>query len=131
MIIVDTSALIAILFREPEEDIFMNLLLGDGSAEVAAPTVLETMMVMHRASGAAGRDEVESLLAEVGIQIRSWDEGHLAAAHDAFVRYGKGSGHPAQLNFGDCIAYALARTLDAPLLFKGDDFARTDVRAAL
>ena len=130
MIVVDTSALVAIIFREPEGDAFLNLLFETEEAIIAAPTVLEAVIVVRRRRGEAGRGTVEALIAETGIRVEAWGQTHLAAAQEAFTRFGKGQNHPAKLNFGDCVTYALARTLNAPLLFKGDDFARTDIRVA-
>ena len=77
-----------------------------------------------------GRDMAEALLARFNIAVVPWTDDHAGIAADAFLRFGKGR-HPANLNFGDCMAYALAKSLDAPLLFKGDDFSKTDVKSAL
>lgn len=87
-------------------------------------------MVMGGRYGRDGIDELNLLIEANGIEVISWT-GELAdAAAEAFLRFGKGL-HPAKLNFGDCMAYALAKSLDAPLLYKGDDFAKTDIRSAL
>ena len=71
------------------------------------------------------------ILSRPGIRIEPWTDRHADIAQDAFTRYGKGQGHPAQLNFGDCMSYALAKSLDMPLLYKGGDFALTDIRSAI
>ena len=131
MIVVDTSVLIAILFKENDTAAFVKILANDHDCVTAAPNMLEAIMVAQRVFGIEARAEIETLLAGTSIRVVAWGPECLAAAHDAFVRYGKGSGHAAQLNFGDCMSYALARSLDAPLLFKGDDFAQTDIRSAL
>ncbi len=98
---------------------------------ISAANVLESMQVALTKLGESGRHRVEILLVESGIDIAAFDQEQLGFAIDAFIRFGRGSGHPAKLNFGDCMAYALAKSLDAPLLFKGDDFAKTDIRSAL
>lgn len=77
-----------------------------------------------------GRNMAEALLARFNISVVSWNDSHASIAADAFVRFGKGR-HDAKLNFGDCMSYALAKSLDAPLLYKGDDFSKTDIKSAL
>ncbi len=132
MIVVDTSALIAIYLREADADLFERALFASRTALIAAPTALEFMMVAQSrrpAASVAGSPDI--LLTRPGLLIEPWTERHLGIAKIAFARFGKGQGHPAQLNFGDCISYALAKSLDAPLLFKGEDFARTDIRSGL
>lgn len=129
MIVVDTSALIAILFGEPEARSFAEVIRTQDVALVAAPTLLEFVMV----AGGRARSgmEADELLSRLGLKVVGWDERHLAIARDAFRRYGKGQGHGAALNFGDCMAYAVAAAANCPLLYKGDDFARTDISPAL
>lgn len=133
MIVVDTSALIAIYFREAEAPQFEQALFDARQAVIAAPTALEFIMVgqgnVLRRPKPTG--EPDALLSRPGLRIEPWTDYHLTVARNAFARFGKGQGHPAQLNFGDCMAYALAKSLDAPLLYKGDDFACTDIRAAI
>ena len=130
MIVADTSAIAAIFFREPEADLFERRFFGPSSVMVAAPTALEFLLVAG-GQRARSRSDGPALLDSLGCIIVPWTDQHRATAHAAFLRFGKGRGHPAQLNFGDCMSYALARSLNAPLLYKGDDFARTDIRPAL
>lgn len=127
MIVVDASAVIAILQAEPEADRFLAILIEESEPVMAAPTLFETKMVAAR--NPDGADDVDRLLRSTGIQVTSWGEDHVSHAFDAFARYGRGR-HRAALNFGDCMAYALAKSLDAPLLFKGGDFAATDITPA-
>lgn len=124
--IVDTSALIAVLRREPEADRFIDRLLATSEVRISAGTLLEIRIVAERDGGSA---ELEELQATLGIEVVPVDARQVDLAFDGFRRFGKGR-HPAALNFGDLFAYALARAMDEPLLFKGDDFNRTDVKAA-
>ena len=124
--IVDTSALIAVLRREPEADRFIDRLLATSEVRISAGTLLEIRIVAERDGGGA---ELEELLATLGIEVVPVDARQVDLAFDGFRRFGKGR-HPAALNFGDLFAYALACAMDEPLLFKGDDFNRTDVKAA-
>lgn len=130
VIVVDTSALIAILWEEAEAESFTRVIFESRSSLIAAPSVLEFFMVAGRQ---ASRPNIapQDIVGRPGIVIQPWTERHLTIARDAFSRYGKGQGHPAQLNFGDCISYALAKAENAPLLYKGGDFALTDIRAAV
>ncbi|MGU3539095.1 type II toxin-antitoxin system VapC family toxin [Methylobacterium sp. A54F] len=127
MIVVDSSAFAAILFHEPEAERLSGILALAEPRYMAAPTYLECAIVASRRED--GRRLLDAWLDARGITIHPLDEALARRAADAFARYGKGR-HPAGLNFGDCFAYALATALDAPLLYKGDDFARTDVVAA-
>jgi ribonuclease VapC len=122
--IVDTSALIAVLRHEPEADGFVELLLASSAVRVSAGTLLETRIVAERDGGTA---DLAELLQAIGVDVVPVDARQVDLAFDGFRRFGKGR-HPAGLNLGDLFAYALARALDAPLLFKGNDFARTDVK---
>lgn len=130
MIVVDSSAVIAILLRERESAGFAVILSTVEAAIIGAPTLLETYQVAKGKLGDAGRREVDALVRNFAVKIESWTAEHLVTAANAFDAFGKGSGHPAKLNFGDCMSYALAKSLDAPLLYKGDDFAKTDIRSA-
>ncbi|MBT3069865.1 type II toxin-antitoxin system VapC family toxin [Rhodomicrobium sp. Az07] len=128
---VDSSALVAILRLEPDAKALLGALVAARGRVISALNVLETSLVL---AGREGDGSVfaplDAFIAEAGIEIVSFDAGQAAAARAAFLRYGKGR-HPAALNFGDCAAYALARSRGVPLLFKGDDFAKTDIAAAL
>jgi ribonuclease VapC len=128
--IVDTSALMAILLDEGDgEDFAMRILRADARA-MATPTLVETMIVAISRFGPGGRDRVNELIEALGIEVVPFDPDHARLAADASLAFGKGR-HPAALNFGDCCAHALAKATGRPLLFKGDDFARTDIPSAL
>jgi ribonuclease VapC len=131
LIVVDSSALVAILLAESDQDDLAARLARSGSRYISAANVLETVHVAVGKLGDIGRQQVEILIAESQIDVVGFDEDQLAHAIDAFMRFGRGRNHPAKLNFGDCMAYALAKSLDAPLLYKGDDFAKTDIKSAL
>lgn len=131
MIVVDTSALIAIMGREPEAEIFRQILSLSDATRISAATLVETTQVASRWGDKVASTGVDDLLAALQIEVTPFDAAQSAAARQAFLKYGKGRGHPAQLNQMDCISYALAKTLDAPLLFKGNDFSHTDVKHAI
>ncbi|WP_353217026.1 type II toxin-antitoxin system VapC family toxin [Sandarakinorhabdus sp.] len=135
--IVDTSALIAILQNEPERPALRDALLLASNPMLPAPAYLELAIVLEGKLPAGSSDNrIDAILADFGIGIAACDAGIAKAARAAFARYGKGrgqfqSGPAARLNFGDCLVYATARHLNLPLLFKGDDFAHTDITPAL
>jgi ribonuclease VapC len=124
--VIDSSALIAILFGEPERERFKRAIDAAQLRLVSAITKLEASMVMVGRFDAAGGGELDALLRDIAATIVPFDDRQAEIARDAFIRYGKGR-HPAGLNFGDCAAYALAIAEAEPLLFKGTDFAATDV----
>ena len=127
MIVVDSSALLCILFREPEASLFEELVAVDDAA-VPVSCRLEAAIVWRKRGGQAA---VFDRFMESGeFAILPHDARQAEIAIEADRRFGRGTGHPARLNFGDCLAYAAAVAHDAPLLFKGGDFARTDVRRA-
>lgn len=128
--IVDTSALIAVLRDEPEATAFTHALL-DSSPRMSAVNWLEAAMVADGREDGRSGSRLDRLVDALGITIEPVTEAHARAARLAFRRYGRGSGSPARLNFGDCFAYALSATSGDPLLFKGDDFTHTDVLRAL
>ncbi len=129
MIVVDTSIFVAIMADEPDQSSFRKVLLNAEARSMSAGNYLEAVMVLEGRRLGSRQDLDEWLtLRRVGIVAVDLPSARLAA--DAFVRYGKGR-HPAGLNYGDCFAYALARQLGAPLLFKGGDFAQTDITPAL
>lgn len=130
MIVVDTSAIMAIFNDEPEAPEIAALLSSGEALCMAAPTRLELIMVAVGRKDEPGRDTAEALLARFGISVATWTDDHASIASEAFLRFGKRR-HKANLNFGDCMSYALAKSLNAPLLFKGDDFALTDITSAL
>jgi ribonuclease VapC len=124
--VIDTSALAAIFFHEPERDAFRNAIVAASSRLISAATVLEAGMVIEsRRGGGAGR-EFDLFIVRAQIQIVPVDADLADLARSAWRKYGKGR-HPAGLNFGDCFSYALAKSSGEPLLAKGGDFARTDV----
>lgn len=128
-LVIDTSALVAIALDEPESDGFIDALERADSAVMSPMTYVEMGIVLLGRDLILSRDDLDDWLSMYRIAIAR-DPVIDTAALDAYLRYGKGR-HPAQLNLSDCFAYALAKTLDAPLLYKGDDFSQTDVRSAL
>lgn len=131
MIAVDSLALVAILRREPEADRFLQVIAAADGRLLSSVSLLETSMVLAGRSGnATSWAELDALIARAGMQIVAQDATLTEAAREAFLRYGKGR-HPAGLNLGDCASYALAKAHDLSLLFKGEDFPRTDVAAAV
>lgn len=124
--IVDSSALVAILLAEPGRQVLVDRLAGAAVVGVGAPTLAETGIVVSARIGVAGRSLLARLLAEAGIATVPFTAAHWPIAVDAFARYGKGR-HPAALNFGDCLTYATCRLAGRPLLCTGDDFPRTDL----
>lgn len=128
--VLDTSALVAVLFGEPERDRFIALLADASDPLISAATLLEASIVMQARTGADGVADLDELPAAAAVRCVAFDDAQGYLARDAFARYGKGRS-PAGLNLGDCFSYALARATDRPLLFKGGDFSHTDVKPAL
>ena len=128
--ILDTSAVLAILQKEPEGPAFEAALTDARDAAISAATLVELSMVVEARAGIAVWPRVEDLLRDGEVAVVPFTAEHAALAREGWRRYGKGR-HPAGLNLGDCFAYALAKSRNQPLLFKGDDFARTDVKAAV
>ena len=129
--IVDTSALAAILFQEEDAMVYARALAeSDGSAAISAATLVELTMVVEGRAGPQAGPEIEDLLRRFDIRVSPVTSKHADIARQAWRRFGKGR-HAAALNFGDCFSYALASSADAPLLFKGNDFSQTDVKAAI
>lgn len=127
--IVDTSALLAILQDEPERRAFADAIEGAASCRISAANLVEVSIVVEARHGAEGVRLLDRLLEIAAIEVVPVDLAQARLARDAWQRFGKGR-HPAGLNFGDCFAYALAMSLREPLLYKGEDFARTDVAPA-
>ena len=127
--VVDSSALIAILLGESEAPALARLILKAPGACISAVSVLETGIVAATLRGTDGVQCVDDLIADAGIEIIPFDAEQAVIARSAFERFGRGR-HPARLNFGDCAAYALAASRAEPLLFKGGDFALTDIGRA-
>lgn len=130
MIVIDTSALIAILRRKPEADTFLRSIAEADGCLLSAVSFLEASMgLAGRTGDATAWAELDALIARAQIQLVSHDAELAEVARSAFLRYGRGR-HPAALNLGDCAAYAVAKHRNLPLLFKGGDFSRTDLTAA-
>ncbi len=129
-LILDTSALMAMLYEEPEAAAIEAILARNPPCAIAAPTLLEAGMVSEGRGGAAAAARLDALLLRLAPEIIPFTAEHAALAREGWRRYGKGR-HQAGLNFGDCVAYALAVQRNQPLLYKGGDFALTDVKAAL
>ena len=129
--IVDSSVLLAVLNREPDADGYQAAILNAVPCRMSVASVLEVSIVVESRGGTEAGDELEAYLEQAGIEPMPVTIEQLAAARRAWRRFGKGR-HPAALNFGDCFAYALAQVTGEPLLYKGEDFVRTDVlKAAL
>lgn len=131
MIVVDTSALVAIVFGEPERSAFLALIERHETALISTVSAVEARIVIHARRGQRGLVHFDDLLRLDAFELVAPGSDVADAAYAAFVAFGKGTGHPAGLNFGDLFSYALAKVRGLPLLFKGDDFARTDIVAAL
>jgi ribonuclease VapC len=128
MIVVDSSALIAILFKEPEQQDFEDIITSGEHCVMSAVNVHETATVLRLRHGIAAVERFWQLLSDVEIGVIPFDEMQVRIAAVAFDRFGKGIDPRARLNLSDCAAYALAKTMNAPLLFKGGDFTQTDLQ---
>ncbi len=128
--VIDSPALLAILFDEQERPAFCTAIDADSTRLASAATLLECSMVVLGRLGEPGGAELGALIRAADIEAAPFGAGQVEIAVDAFRRFGKGR-HPAGLNFGDCFSYVLAKATGEPLLFKGDDFIHTDVTAAL
>jgi len=129
-VILDTSALAAIFFGEPEALHFTQLIHEADRCSMSAGSFLELMIVIEAQIGPSGGRQCDAFFRAASIVIESFTVDQAHVARQAFLDFGKGR-HPAGLNFGDCFSYALAKTTGEPLLFKGSDFSKTDVRSAL
>lgn len=130
MIVVDTSALMAILDEEPDAPTYAGAIAEADPPLISAASVVEAGIVMFNRHGPKATQMVDGLIAEAGFQVESVTAQHARLAREAYAAYGKGH-HAAGLNFGDCFSYALAKATGLPLLFKGRDFSRTDIPAVL
>ena len=124
--VIDTSAMLAILMHEPAADRLVSAVEADRSRLVSAATVVEASLVLLARYGEAGDPQLDRLLRGIGAEVVPVGEEQVALARDAALRFGRGR-HPAALNFGDCFSYALSVARGEPLLFVGDDFSQTDV----
>jgi ribonuclease VapC len=129
MLVLDTSAIVAILLREPGELQLEQALNQASSVLVGTPTVLEAAMILTSRLSRDPRPVLYKLLVRLRAKTVTFDGAHFEAAFEAFQRFGKGR-HPARLNFGDCMSYAVAELAGLPLLYTGDDFSKTDIEAA-
>ena len=129
--IVDSSALVAILRREPERQRFTQMLREAAEVRISAATYFEVSIVIDSARDPITSLMLDDLIENSKITIEPVTEEQARIARQAYRDFGKGSGHRASLNFGDCFVYALARVKREPLLYKGDDFVHTDLRSAL
>jgi ribonuclease VapC len=128
-VILDTSAVVAIVMREPGYEDLLRAIDAHGNLAIGAATLTETAIVLSARLRSDARSMLARFLSESSIAVVPFGESHYGAAVQAWLRYGKGR-HPAALNFGDCISYAVARLADEPLLFVGDDFGKTDIARA-
>lgn len=128
--IIDSSAIVAVIFLERAHEQIVSVLENAESAAIGSATLFETELVLCARRGPAGRAMAMTFVAEFGLDEITFDERHRSAATSAFIRFGKGR-HPARLNLADCMTYATARIAGEPLLCVGDDFAKTDIDLVL
>jgi ribonuclease VapC len=128
--IVDTSAVIAILFAERDAEIYARAIAKAGSCKISAASFVEVSLVVEAQTKEGGSRQVDAFVRRAGIAIEPVTEEQAYIARQAYADFGKGR-HAAGLNFGDCFAYALAKAAGEPLLFKGRDFGKTDLESAL
>lgn len=128
--VIDSSALVAVMLGEPERSAYSQAIISRPVRLAGAATLLETTIVVLARKGEPGVAELNAFIRNASIETASFTAEQLVLAIDAFRRFGKGR-HPASLNFGDCFSYALAKATGEPLLFKGDDFSKTDIQRAL
>ena len=129
--IVDTSALIAILRDEEDAMAYARAIAKAATSRISAATYVETAALIDASRDPIASRRFDDLLHEAQFAIEPVTEVQARIAREAYRDFGRGSGHPARLNFGDCFAYALAKAMNEPLLFKGNDFTRTDITSAL
>jgi ribonuclease VapC len=128
--VLDTSALLAILLAEPEADDMVRALAADSRRLLGAPTLVEASAVMRARKGGAGEVALDGLLERLRVETVPMSVAAARLARLGYARFGRGVGDPAVLNYGDCLAYGVAMSEREPLLFKGDDFSQTDVVVA-
>lgn len=129
--IVDTSAIVAVLRGESDAERYRNALASAVTIRMSAATLVETGVVVDSTRDPVVSRRLDELLALIGVVVEPLTPEQAGVARAAYRDFGRGSGHPARLNLGDCFSYALARTTGEPLLFKGDDFGHTDIAPAL
>jgi len=128
--IIDTSALAAIVFREADRDSYRQAIIQAPRRVISAATYVELSIVVDSRHDPVVSRSLDDLLTSLGIEVADLTADQARIARSAHRDFGRGSGHPARLNYGDCFSYALAKQIDEPLLWKGDDFGHTDVRRA-
>ena len=128
--VIDSSAIVAILQDEPERQTFIEAINSVNYRNISAVSFVETSQILISRYEAKGIQEFDNFIGKANVNIRSVDETQAVIARRAFQEFGKGR-HPVQLNFGDCFTYALAKILNQPLLFKGEDFSKTDINRFL
>ncbi len=129
--VIDSSAIVGLLLGEPEADAFVRAIASTSRRLMSAATYVEVAIVMLGRYGPAAIEKLDRFLNELAVSIMPVTRAQADLAISAYQRYGRGSRHPAGLNFGDCFSYALAAQLGEPLLFKGEDFSHTDIENAL
>lgn len=127
--ILDTSAMLAVLFDEPDRESFLQRILDEPVVGVGAPTLVETSIVLAARLGDHAAGAIEGWIQGAGLSVIPFEQSHWRVAAEAWLRFGRGR-HPAGLNLGDCLAYATARVAGRPLLCMGDDFRQTDLQIA-
>lgn len=125
--IIDTSAIIAILAGEPDAAHFAQMIENDPAPRIGTPALLEASIVLTRWFGDDALNALDAFVRESGAEIVTFDMPQLRAAQNAYLHYGKGR-HTAALNYGDCMSYALAKVCDEELMYKGEDFSQTDIK---
>ena len=128
--VVDTSAVVAIFLLEPEAEQFAHAILEAPRTAISAASLLEAGIILDARTGHEDSSELDEFIVNVGLEVEPVTVDQVRVARRAYRTYGRGN-HPAGLNFGDCFAYALAKTTGLALLFKGDDFSQTDITPAL
>lgn len=129
--IVDTSAIVAVLRGEPDSGLYVNALAQAAQVRISAGTYLETSIVIDANRDPVLSGRLDDLLIAAQVTVEPFTARHAEIARKAYRDFGKGSGHPADLNLGDCFSYALARSNGEPILFKGNDFSHTDIPPVL
>ncbi len=130
-VVLDTSAVYAALTNEPDSLSYETAIAAADACLISALSVFEAQTVLYRRFGMEKAARLDDFLAGIEAAVQPFDDDMVPLAFAAYRKFGRGSAHAAQLNYADCASYALAKALDLPLLFKGDDFARTDVTPAL
>jgi ribonuclease VapC len=130
-VIIDSSAILAVYFQESDAATFAHKIATTSEKFISAPTLVETCIAAVSRNGETAFRSINAQIQSANIHVVPFDAYAAEIAIAAFLKYGKGRGHKAQLNFGDCISYAMSKTEAMPLLFKGDDFIHTDVEKVL